>query len=333
MKKLIALVATSAFVAGSAQAQEIDTYEPDSSWALDFGEDYCRLGREFSNGDDSVTLLLERTHPNAQVRVIVIGNSVRLFRRAETIGYRWMPSGGPRMAQKLVQETGNGQQYLNLGPSTLADFGGGFGGPGGGAGPGAGPGAGAGAGAGFTPPAPGTPFYSRDMEVEQAGNVNGIRLTEGLTSSVQINTGSLARPIEGMQACADDMLVYWGLDLEAHKTLSRTVVPGDGTVRTGDNGFPTNPSAGWISQNTVGFQDFVYLSGGNNEIRVMVNAQGRPTSCVVHFPSLPESTNESICEQVMENGEFLPALDADGNAIDSYWMTNVFSLTPPFGGR
>lgn len=311
MKRCVAALAVStALVATPAvHAQEAEIFTPDSTWAVDYGEDYCRLMRDFTNGSDTVSLLLERTHPVNTMRVIVIGNAVRTFRGADMIGLRFLPSGAPRMAMKLASELPDGQQYLNLGPQFIGEF--------------EMPEPGA-------PPEP-PPIYSREDEQEAAAEISGIRLEQGLTKPIELQTGSMAEPVQALQDCADDMLTYWELDAEAHQSLSRTVLPGDGMF-VDENGDPVNPSAGWISQNTVGFDDFARLSGGNNEIRVRVSAAGEPTDCAVHFPSLGESTNARICDQVMENGEFLPALDADGQPIDSYWMTSVFALTPPFGG-
>lgn len=311
MKRLIAALAVSTALVATpgVHAQEAEIFTPDSTWAVDYGEDYCRLLRDFTNGSDTVSLLLERAHPINTMRVVVVGNAVRTFRGADMIGLRFLPSGAPRMAMKLATELPDGQQMLNLGPQLVGEF---------------------------EMPEPGAPpeppaIYSREEEREKAAAISGLRLEQGLTRPVELQTGSMAEPIQALQDCADDMLTYWELDAEAHQSLSRVVLPGDGAF-VDDSGAPVNPSAGWISQNTVGFDDFARLGGGNNEIRVMVNAAGEPTDCAVHFPSLGESTNARICEQVMENGEFLPALDVDGQPIDSYWMTSVFALTPPFGG-
>ncbi len=310
-KTIVSFAAIAATLAATpVQAQDIRTYSPDSTWVVDYGEDYCRLIRDFSDGEDTVSLLLERTHPSNTLRIVVVGDSLRVFRGANSIGFRFLPGGSDRMAPRAVGELGDGQQYINLGNQMVGEF--------------------EIPGPGDPPPLPGAP-YSRESDAEKAAQIDGIHLDQGLTDPARIMTGSLSGPVVALQACTDDMLTYWGLDAEAHQTLSRSVLPGNGTIEMGDNGFPVNPSAGWIAQGTVGFGDFALLNGATNEVRVMVNAAGEATDCAVHFPTLDESTNESICEQVLENSEFQPALDAEGNAIDSYWMTGVFGLLPPFG--
>jgi len=291
---IIALVSVST---DKSFAQEAEVFRPTSAWALDYGDDYCRLMRDFSNGSDTVGLFIERTQPGPFIRLIVIGDGVRLFRGAEQIGYRMNPAGAPRVVQKLRFLTGDGQQYLNLGPTSFAD-----------------------------PPtvAPGVPpsfpaRYTAEGEAAAAALVVGLTLEQGLTSPVSIETGSLGSAATALQACADDLLASWGLDADQHKGLTRPALP-------------SAPTAGWIDADMIPFSDFAKLSGGNNELRVIVDPQGRPQSCHVQWPALDDATNRRICAAVMEKGTFSPALDAAGQAMASYWTSSPFFLLPPFGG-
>ena len=279
-----------------AQGRETKVFKATSAWAVDYGDDYCQLMRDFSDGTDPVGLLIQRTQPGPIMRMIVIGDSIRLFRGSQEVGFRMAPSGSSRTVPRLRYVTNTGDQYLNLGPTTLADM------------PTAAPGA--------PPPMP--PPYTRQADVAAAGQITGVALTHGVTSPILIETGALGEATDALQACADDLLASWGLDAEKHKGLRRPATP-------------DRPSAGWIARDTVSFSDFTKLAGGNNELRVMVNAAGRATACHVLWPTLGEETNRTICDAVMENGTFLPALDQAGQAMDSYWMTSVFFLMPPFG--
>ena len=95
---------------------------------------------------------------------------------------------------------------------------------------------------------------------------------------------------------------------------------------------PIGPAYEWIPRGTVGFQDFGKLGGASSPFGVMVDAAGKPTSCHVHWPTLEARQNEAVCEAIMENGEFTPALDANGEAMASYWTTDYFpALSRPFG--
>jgi len=294
---IVCMLAALAAPMAQLQAQDAKVFQPSSAWALDYGDDYCRLMRDFSDGQQTIGLFIERTQPGPIMRLIVVGDGVRLFRGSEEVGYRLAPSGAERKVPRLRSLTSDGEQYLNLGPTTFADM---------------------------PAPAPGAPSampppYTRQGEVASAAQMTGIALQHGLTSPVRMETGSMGEAAGALQACADDLVASWGLDAEKHKGLTRPA-------------FPAKPTAGWITANTIPFADFSKLSGGNNELRVMVDAAGKPTSCHVQWPTLGEAINRKICASIMENGAFTPALDRSGEAMDGYWTTSVFFLMPPFGG-
>jgi hypothetical protein len=221
--------------------------------------------------------------------MIVISEDLRLFRGAEQVGYRLYPSGAPRRAQRLQGEAPDGQRFYNLGTLQLAD----------------------GPAPGSAPPPP----YSREAEQAAAREITALELTDGFIDPLRIETGALDEPIEALQVCADELVTHWGLDAEAHRALSRPAAP-------------AGPTAGWLEPGTIPFGEFARLSGGNNELRLLVDAAGRPTACHVQWPSLAAALNESICATVMEKGTFTPALDQAGQPIDSFWTTSLFFLMP-----
>ncbi|TIX49206.1 hypothetical protein [Alteraurantiacibacter aquimixticola] len=310
--KTTALLAAGAalltMTAAPVQAQDGPrVFERDGSWTLDAGEDSCRLARSFSDGESSVALALERNRLGNGARLILVGEALRTFRTAEQIGYRYLPASeahDQRTAMFIRSETPDGQTYLNLGTILL------------------GPNP-------FTAPPAMVPGreegamvlapYDRTAEGEFAAGVTGIALNEGMLQPLRIETGSLGGAVEALQACTDDLLLSWGLDWEAHRGMSAPVEP-------------IGPAYEWIPGNAVGFGDFAAFGGSRNPFRVMVDAEGKPTSCHVHWPSLSDSKNEAICKGIMENGRFHPALDANGQPMASYWMVDYFlGLARPFG--
>ncbi len=94
---LVPLAAPAA--AGAAQGTAV--FRPSSAWALDYGDDYCRLMRDFSDGEQTVGLFVERTQPGPVLRLVVLGDGVRLYRGSEQLGYRMHPSGAPRTVPRL----------------------------------------------------------------------------------------------------------------------------------------------------------------------------------------------------------------------------------------
>jgi hypothetical protein len=304
MKKLLLACAVAGLlVAPTAQAQDGAVFRPVGGWTADFGDDYCRIFRTFSDGEKEVQLALERTQPGAFLRLIMAGEGVNPFRNAETISYNFLPGGSNFNARYVRARTGDGKDMVGFDPLVLRL-----------------------APPVFAPPAPGTPpapppVYSRSQELETARGITGVALGQGLTSPVSFQTGSLRAPIEVLQACADDLLVVWGLDVEKHKTMTAAPI--------------LNPRQdGVVPQGTIQFGDFEKFAGNSNLLRVMIGADGKPTSCTVYQPSLMQSLNNRICSMVMSRATFQPAKDADGQPMASFWMGSPLFLGPPRpGGR
>lgn len=316
-RKLIAASAAIATIIsaapGAAQDGASRTFTMQGSWTLDAGDDYCRLAGTFADGSDEIALALERNRAENFARLILVGDALVTYRGTQALGYSYLPEGGDRSAMFLRSETGDGTPYFNLGTVIF------------GANPFAAPAAGPAAAAPVpaAPPEGGfvLPPYDREAELAYGAGIEGIAITEGLREPIRIATGNMRAPLEALQACADDLLRVWGLDFNAHRAMTRRAAPVGNAYE-------------WLATNTIGFGDFALLAGGANPIRVMVDAAGEPTSCHAHWPTLDARKNERICEQIMENGEFTPALDAEGQPMASYWMVDpAFGLTRPFGGR
>lgn len=296
MKRVLSLLAVAGLIATpAAQAQDgaVEVYRQTGAWSLDFGDDYCRLAGTFSNGQDEIGLAFERTQPGVFSRLILVGNGIRTFRRASELGYRLAPAGGTRKSAYSRSETPDKKQYLGLDGLTLTPL-------------------------EFAPGAP-PPPYDRQAEQAAARGITAIELSEGLTSPVRIETGSLGAPITALQACADDLLAVWGLDAAKHKALSAPAV--------------LNPEPnGVLPQGTIPFSEFSKFTGGANQVRLIVGADGKPTACEIYSPTLSKTLNDRICSLAMERASFQPAKDAEGQAIASYWMGPPMFLGPPFPG-
>src|SRR5690606_20766530 len=96
-------------------------YTPASAWSLDYGEDYCRLARSFSDGaGGEVALALERIQAAPLMRLVLVGPGLSVYRSAEEIGYRFLPEGANMPPARFARsETAEGQVWLNLGSVSL----------------------------------------------------------------------------------------------------------------------------------------------------------------------------------------------------------------------
>lgn len=297
MRTKLALLACAGLVANhTAHAQDATVFNPSSAWAADYGDDYCRLVRSFSDGKDEITLVIQRVQPGVDTQLMLIGNAIRTFRGATEIEWSFLPNDAARKSMFARSETGNGQQYLRIDNVFLAPF---------------------------TPPPPGTPpgppRYDRAAETVATSNFTSVQFTGGLTKPVRIATGKLDAPVVALQACADDLLSSWGLDAEKHKALSSPVIP------------QFSPD-GWLPTGTIPFGEFSKFAGGGNQVRLMLDAQGKPTGCHIHSPTLSKTLNDRICNILIEKASFTPPTDANGQTFASYWMGSPLFLGPPMGG-
>jgi hypothetical protein len=299
---LLSLVAVAGLVATplpAAAQQATDVFKPAGQWALDYGDDYCRLSRSFSDGKGDLSLAFERIDPGPSARLILISDAIKPFRSADEIGWHFTPSDPPRKARYMHSVTGDGKQYYNLGPFTVAPF---------------------------APPSPGAtpappPPFDRAKEQAAAKGMTGMTLDSGLTIPMEVDTGDLAAPVAALQTCADDLAKSWGLDPAKLQGEMAAAIPEGGGI-------------GWLPQGTIGFADFAKLGGGSNQVRLMVDATGKATSCTIHWPTLDATTNDKICKALMANAKFTPAKDAAGQAMAGYWVASPMQMMPPFrGGR
>lgn len=300
MKRLLMLLAGAGLVAASsAQAQDAP-YKLSGQWAADYGDDYCRLAGTFSNGKDEIAFGFERTQPGPFLRMMLSGKDIRTFRGATELGYQFRPGGSAQSAPYFRSKTPDGQDYIFLDNLSLLQVSSGPAAPG-------------------AEPAP-PQMYNRQAEQDAAGGVTGVVLDKGMTSPVHIDTGSLRAPLSVLQDCADDLLKVWELDPEKHKTMTMPVIP---------NFSPE----GWLPGGMIPFSEFSKFMGNSNQVRLIVDAAGKPSSCTVHRPTLSQSLNGQICSTLMEKASFEPAKDAQGQPMASYWMGSPMFLGPPMGGR
>jgi hypothetical protein len=283
-------------VSPAAQAQDsAAVFKANSAWAADYGDEYCRLIRSFSDGTDEITLVLQRVQPGADTQIMLIGNAAKSFRGATELGWHFLPNDAERKSRYTRSETADGQQYYRLEGVTLAPL---------------------------APPAPGTPpgppHYDPAAEQAVGKTLTGLIVTSGLTKPLRIETGKLDAPVAALQTCTDDLIKTWGLDPEKNKSASPAV--------------PQLSADGWLPQGTIPFSEFSKFAGGGNQVRLMLDASGKPTACHIFSPTRDKGLNDKICQILMEKASFTPAKDAAGTAMASYWMGSPMFLGPPMGG-
>lgn len=128
-------------------------------------------------------------------------------------------------------------------------------------------------------------------------------------------TGSLTKPLGALRQCTDDLVKSWGLDPE--QQARRTRLPQ-----------PDNNPADWVTY--ADYPAALKKPGGEAIIwfRLMLDAQGRPTSCRVTQAIGEGALGDLTCALLMRRSMFEPALDATGQAIPTYYVNTVRWVLP-----
>ncbi|KRA81389.1 TonB family protein [Altererythrobacter sp. Root672] len=267
---------------------------------MNYAEDSCQLTRDFAYGDEIITLSLERFQPSDTVEMALASSELRRAPREFTTKFQFAPGAVQFEARQFQGELEDGRDYFGIGPVRLGIAAVSFGDA-----------------DEFQQAA--TTLYRRADELEAARKLEGLMVTEGFTKDFTLDLGPMVPPIQAMQACMDELLTHWGVDVERHRTLTRPAVPAE------------DPQT-WVTPADFPVDERQRRRGGFNTVRLLLDAAGKPTSCQVQRAGA-DSFNSAACRILMEKGKFEPALDAAGQPMPSYFVANFrFQLfTAPAG--
>lgn len=287
LSMIAALVA--AGLSQPAAARDPLVLEASSAWELDYAADSCALRRNFGEGDQRTQLEMRRFQPGIGLQATVVTKATKMARR--NFRYRLDPAGewkdvdmpiyahfadkfeGVIFSFGLVEAPLEGDSK----PEEWAEF-----------------------------------FQTvdfRSLEAEAAGTVQSITLSRAFKDDLVLKTGSLKAPLIALSDCVNELTTHWGIDVEAHKTRTRSAVPV--TIARVSRMLDYPPRM--LRENLPGLVN----------IRLDVDETGVVTDCHIQMPlSDPEFEKES-CTKVKRGLKFDPALDKDGNPMKSYYVTSV----------
>lgn len=257
---------------------------PAGPWAMDYAADSCRLARRFGSGDDSIFFYIERFAPSAGQFVLVAGNPLARL-RGKSVGLRFSPDGP--ISDKLVFWGKHGEfDPALIAPSVWLvekpenedeDL------------------------AGLGP-------FSRRVTPEREKAIDAVDVVASKRPAVRLALGSMGPAFAAMRKCTDELVTHWGLNVEAHRHLTRAAVP------------KGNPGK-WVSSEDYPTEAIRKGAQGVIPFRLIVGEDGVPTDCRLQRPTEPAEFNEVVCRILMKRARFEPALDASGKPIKSYWSS------------
>jgi len=272
----------SGVVAPPASAKDL---APTSVWALDYADDSCALRRSFGEGRDHTYLEFRRFSPGTLLQTTVASGRMRARNPAD-ISFRFGDGEwSEQRAFSLVMEAPlkGGVLFTStiVDPSDQAIDG----------------------------DMPDANIDWRSIEQAATDGKRTLRLRGAFASELNMQLGSLRAPINALNDCIDELMTHWGIDVEAHKTLTRRPTPIDMAAASRMVGYPPKMAAKGMP--------------GMVNVRLAIDERGMITGCRIQMPLSDPEFEASSCADIQHAFEFEPALDKDGDPIASYWITRV----------
>jgi hypothetical protein len=259
--------------------------EASSPWVMDYAEDSCALRRGFGEGKTSAQLELRRFAPESTILMTVSTNA--MAPTGEDFQFRFDP-------QQEWRDTAG--VYAHFADSSRGVI----------------------FGAMLAPSRDAVSDLSPALFLEAAATLNsqqaaasieGVSLRSAFKNDLVLRTGSLTKPWSAMDKCLHELLTHWGIDAAAHNSLRRRAVPTNLPSTTNMMDYPPKMLAKRLP--------------GIVNVRLMVDQTGTVNGCVIQMPLSDPAFEKSTCTDLENELEFDPALDANGNPIASYWVTQV----------
>ena len=275
--------------AADVQAKEPLRLAPSSQWHVNYAPDSCRLARAFGTGDQQVILALDRFQPGPAVYMTLAGEPMKVRGDVRRVLLRFGPN-DPQFEKNFTPGSlEGGQAALVVGGGML-----------------------------ITGYDPAWAESQKDVKLRKAQPIDpalyaAIRFLELRIAGKQtviLETGSMAAAEKQLAACTDDLLRGWSIDVEAHKSLTRSAIPA------------SNPGS-WMNDNDYPPEMRYRGHQGLVHFRLIVDEKGKPMSCHIQLSTRPKEFEDAVCKGIMKRASFEPALDAAGKPVASYYLNSV----------
>ncbi len=296
---ILLTVSLPAAVAGQGQeSKPLLNLQPDSPWELDYAEDSCALRRKFVSGEISGVLEFRKYSPSLDFELTVLASGLELTKGS--VAFQFAPDDdfvipsltytakfgkefqGFIVSNMSFQRTAERSDGKEKSEAILKS----------------------GEGHGLPPLDP-------TRERVRAAQIESLNIRDGFERDLSFQTGPMDQASAALDKCIDELITHWGIDAEAHKSLSqpaRVLHPERLAQRILTN-YPLNLQREGKS--------------AIMRVRMMVDARGKPTACTIQVPSADKDSEATTCKQLMIAARFEPARDVAGQPIPSYYVTTI----------
>ncbi|WP_299308986.1 energy transducer TonB [uncultured Croceicoccus sp.] len=305
MRRSLAIAAAASIASAQpAAARDPLVLRPTEPWTMNYGEDSCQLVRIFGEGEDETGLMIEQFGPSERVRITLISRYAQLRVRPyphyaidqktarsvspPQIGVRFGKTGeamGEAMEARVKSASMADGRFITVASAVRPTL--------------QGP---------EKEKEQDEPYHLPALSIDALAGSDRVAFEGLVDGDLILATGPLAAATKAMNACSENLLSHWGLDIAAHRTLRSPVRMVDET-------------APWLNypdqQNLDRIEGLV-------EYRVMVDSAGLATACHIQSGSGPDTDfGDAVCHGMMNTVVFEPAINAGGEPIASYYRGTV----------
>ena len=258
-------------------------FKPVDRWNIDYSDDSCALRRGFSDGKRLVSLEMRQFAPGITFYLTIASGDIAMDSGIPKAGF------APGIAMRAI----NPPLYLRYSPKVtgmqwsdrlLTDE-------------------------ELQVAAKGA-YWDPVIRDRREAQVTGLNLG-GRLPLMFLQTGAMLRPMQAMRACLDELMTHWGIDAKVQHTLSRAVTPFEFEK--------------WVPKIQATYPSAMLNEGksGSVRVRLIVDEAGKPTTCHMQMKSQDPAFEKTACEKMLKHARFLPALDANGKAVTSYYTNTI----------
>lgn len=257
--------------------------EPASNWNIDFADNRCRLSRLFGSAEEPHLLFFEQAAPRSTFGVTLAGPALDRLKKTRRLKFG-MERDKP-MEDLEIFSHGNVEQ---VGSAVIIGN--------------------HSIGERDERERGEQALASAGIDLAVAETVDRIVLKKG-KRVISFETGSMMPPFQALNVCTSDLLREWGLDPEQHKSyVPPSWENSKKIVRRIQEAYPR--------------EALNSREQGIFRMRVIVEEDGSVSNCHLEKSTVTDKLESPACKE-MRSAKFMPARDADGKPMRSFYATTI----------
>lgn len=275
----------SASLYGAIPSSTAKELTPSSKWWLNYADNSCVIIRNFGEGDDLIAMRLTRSAPGSGVSMTLAGNALKSSEAILDLPLAFEDGTPGTQPPMVVANTGKAAETPLLALSTVRlDNAHGSGYP-----------------KDSDPP---------DVTPEREAAVSSLIFRAPDRNWYRLKTGSMKSIMAALRTCTDKVVESWGYSPAEQRALSRPATPTENPRR-------------WLG--SFDYPQSMLNSGSMAivESRLDIDETGQVAGCHINSATLPQKASDTTCKLLSKRAKFLPALDASGKAVKSYYLNTV----------